>query len=154
MTEIARSRTLIVIPALDEAATISEVLAGVRRHAPGLDVLVVDDGSRDRTGVLARALGCDVLRHPFNLGHGAALQSGYRYAAERRYDHVVHLDGDGQHDPAGIPSLLAPLLAGEADVALGSRFLEGQRYPMSWLRRTTIGFFGWLVGRLTGLAIT
>lgn len=155
MTSTVWQRTLVVIPALDEAATLPEVIAGVRRYAVGADVLVVDDGSRDRTGALARALGCEVLRHPFNLGHGAALQSGFRWAAERGYAFVIHLDGDGQHDPAGLPALLDTVASGEVDVALGSRFLARDgMYRMSPLRRGTVSFFGALVRLITGLRVT
>jgi glycosyltransferase involved in cell wall biosynthesis len=102
--------------------------------------LVVDDGSSDRTGEIAQAAGAWVLSHPFNLGVGAALRSGFRYAAEHGYPSVLQLDADGQHDPASAPALLAPLEDG-ADIVVGSRFAAGfevgraRRLCMRWLAR-------------------
>jgi len=148
------SRTLILIPAYDETRAIAVVIAGARRAAPGADVLVVDDGSRDRTSAVARMCGAFVLRHPFNLGHGAALQTGYRWALARGYSFVVQLDADGQHDPRDIPALLGPLAADEADLVLGSRFLSGRTYPISRIRRVAMRFFAALAGWLTGETIT
>src|SRR5215212_10117131 len=88
-----------IVPAYNEAASISAVVAELGEHAPGFDVVVIDDGSTDDTAERARAAGADVVRHPFNLGIGGAVQSGYLYAAERGYDIAVQVDGDGQHDP-------------------------------------------------------
>jgi len=150
----SRSRTLILIPAYDEAATVADVVARVRRVAPGTTVLVVDDGSRDRTAALARNAGAMVIRHPFNLGHGAALQTGYRFARERGFDFVVQLDADGQHEPRDIAVIAEALADGGCDIVLGSRFLAGAGYPVSWVRRTTMRFFGALVRLLTGWRIT
>ncbi len=147
-------RTLILIPAYDEARTVAEVIHGARRAAPGIDVLVVDDGSSDRTALKARTAGAMVLRHPFNLGHGAALQTGYRFARERGYSFVIQLDADGQHDPRDVGALAAALAEGDCDVVLGSRFLAGSCYPMSVVRRAAIRFFAWLVRVLTGCVVT
>jgi len=135
----ANRDTLIVLPAFNEAATIEGVLAGVRHAVPELDVLVIDDGSRDDTARRARAAGAVVVSHPFNLGYGAALQTGYKHAVRRRYPYIVQMDADGQHDPADARRLVAPLRAGTADVVIGSRFIERSGYRMGMAR--SIGRF-------------
>lgn len=126
--------TLAIIPAFNEGSRIGAVLQRLAAAAPEVDVLVVDDGSRDDTAARARAEGARVLRHPFNLGYGAALQTGYKWARRAGYDAVVQLDADGQHDAADVLRLLAPLRAGAADVVIGSRFVEPSGYRMGWLR--------------------
>ena len=95
-------RILVVIPAFNEASRIRRVVDGVRRQVEG-EVLVVDDGSADATAAEARAAGAVTATHAANLGYGAALQTGYRYALRHGYDAVLQLDADGQHDPASIP---------------------------------------------------
>ena len=131
----------VVIPALNEAGRIGAVIAGVRRVAEGIDVVVVDDGSEDDTAARARAAGATVLSHPFNLGYGAALQTGYKHALRRGYDRLAQLDADGQHDPADVPRLLEPLRRGEADVVIGSRFIERRGYRMGAARTVGRTFF-------------
>lgn len=148
----AAPRILAIIPAFREEAKIASVVAAVR--AQGLAVLVVDDGSPDRTSEAARAAGAEVVRLPVNLGYGGALQTGYLYARDRDYDAIVQLDADGQHDPACATSLLAPVLAGEADVVLGSRFLGGNSYPVPWARRLGQRLFGGIAGWIVGARIS
>jgi glycosyltransferase involved in cell wall biosynthesis len=116
-------RTLVIIPAYNEEAALPGVLADLAARAPGLDVLVVDDGSTDRTAAVARAAGAVVARLPFNLGIGGALRAGFRYAVRRGYDRAVQFDADGQHDAGEIPRLLAALDDG-ADLVIGSRFAD------------------------------
>src|SRR5215475_12438674 len=111
-------RTLLIIPAFNEAASITGVLISVRQHFSG-DIAVIDDGSEDDTGELARAGGAVVLRHVCNLGIGAAVQTGFLYAWEHGYDFVIRQDGDGQHDAAQIPRLLERLRNDEADIVIG-----------------------------------
>lgn len=125
------SECLIVIPALNEGTTIAAVLTRLRAGARDQDVLVIDDGSRDDTAEQARAHGATVVSHPFNLGYGAALQTGYKYADRGGYRYVVQMDADGQHDPDDVPRLLEPLRSGQADVVVGSRFVESTSYRMS-----------------------
>ena len=138
------ARVLAVIPAYCEERNIARVVAALR--AQGLEVLVVDDGSADRTREAALGAGAEVVRLPVNLGYGGALQTGYLYARDHDYDAIVQLDGDGQHDPACVPRLLAPVLAGEADVVLGSRFLGEGSYRVPWARRLGQKLFGGLAG--------
>jgi len=142
---------LVVIPAFNEAGRIGSVLAGVRAAVPSLPVLVVDDGSSDDTAAIAREAGARVVRLPFNLGAGVAAQTGYRLAAREGFECVVQLDGDGQHEPADIPALLALIERHEADVAIGSRFLGRSAYRPGALRRIGMGLFGWLAWLATGV---
>ena len=145
-------RVLALIPAFREAETIGEVVSALK--AQGFDVLVVDDHSPDRTAKLAAAAGAKVVCLPARLGYGGALQTGYVYAVEHGYDAVVQLDADGQHDPACARDVAAPILAGEADVVMGSRFLGGHTYPMPFLRRLGQRFFGGIAGLITRKKVT
>jgi glycosyltransferase involved in cell wall biosynthesis len=136
------SACLAIVPAYNEEATLPGVLESLRRHAPDFDVVVIDDGSTDRTAEVARAGGAHVLRLPFNVGIGGAVQSGYLYACEEDYDHVVQVDADGQHDPAEIATLRATMAADPTlDVVCGSRFLEKRDYRAPLSRRTGIQIF-------------
>ena len=126
---------LVVIPAHDEEASLPRTLAEVRERAPWAHVLVVDDGSRDDTTGVARAAAVPVVRHAINLGVGAALQTGFRWAWLHGYDIAVQLDADGQHDPGYLEVLVAPVVAGRCDVAIGSRFVSSTGYHAPWNRR-------------------
>jgi glycosyltransferase involved in cell wall biosynthesis len=144
-------KPLVLVPAFNEAARITRVLAGVRAAVPDATVLVVDDGSTDDTALAARVAGARVVRLPFNLGAGVAAQTGYKLAVREGYDCVVQLDADGQHEPADIPALLDVIAGRQADVAIGSRFLGGVAYRPGLLRRTGMGLFRWLAWLLTGI---
>jgi glycosyltransferase involved in cell wall biosynthesis len=113
--------TLVIIPALDEEESLPDVLAALRAETPDLDVVVIDDGSRDRTAAVARDAGVAVVSLPYNLGVGGAMRTGFRYALRLGYERAVQLDADGQHDPGDVVRLLAELDAG-ADLVVGSRF--------------------------------
>ncbi|HYB94100.1 MAG TPA: glycosyltransferase family 2 protein [Vicinamibacterales bacterium] len=117
-------KVFIVVPAFNEGSRLSAVLAELSRT--GHEVVVVDDGSKDRTAQEAQRFGCYVLRHPFNRGQGAALQTGIAFALREGADAIVTFDADGQHQTSDLPALLEPVLSGRADVALGNRFLNGQ----------------------------
>jgi len=145
-------RTLLIIPAFNEAGAIANVISSVRAFFAG-DVLVIDDGSEDDTGSLARSAGAMVVRHACNLGIGAAVQTGFIYGLTRGYDFVVRQDGDGQHDPAQIPRLLAVLEAGDADIVVGSRFLAREGYQSTLVRRIGIFILG-IVSSLVGTRVT
>ena len=147
-------KILILIPAYNEGARIGDVVRGVRETNPNFDVVVVNDGSLDNTVQAARAAGAAVLSHPFNMGYGVTIQTGYKYALAKGYDFVVQIDGDGQHDPAFITQVIAPVLAGETDFALGSRFLGVESYDPSLVRRVGMAFFCKLVSVLIGTRIT
>jgi len=147
-------RVLVIIPAHDEQDSLPVTLAEVREKAPGVDVLVVDDGSLDGTARAARAAGVKVLRHPVNLGVGGALQTGFRWACERDYDIGVQLDADGQHDPAFLPALLAPVAEGRCDVSIGSRFVASTGYRAPWNRRLGMLLFSGVVRLALGRTIS
>lgn len=147
-------RLLVLIPAYNEERNIATTLARVRQVLPGADLLVVNDGSRDKTVQQAEAAGAIVVSHSFNMGYGVTIQTGYKFAWERGYDFLVQLDGDGQHDPACIMDLLTPVIANDTDFALGSRFLNLNSYRPSFSRRLGILFFRKLVSVLIGREIT
>ena len=153
---MAELRRIAIVPARNEAAAIGGVLDELRDFDPALDVVVVDDGSNDRTAALAASHGAAVVRLPFNLGIGGAVQTGFKYALEHGYDVAVRLDGDGQHVPAELPKLLAPVERGEADIVVGSRFLEGGdgEYRPPIARRAGIRFFARIVSLLVKQRVT
>ncbi|HVM64065.1 MAG TPA: glycosyltransferase family 2 protein [Acidimicrobiales bacterium] len=118
------TRTIAVIPAYNEEEALPGVLAELRAAVPGIDVVVVSDGSRDRTAEVARAAGVHVVELPYNLGIGGALQTGFRFARRNGWRRAVQVDADGQHEPGQVPLLLAALDAG-ADLVIGTRFADG-----------------------------
>jgi len=146
--------TLIIMPAHNEAANLPHVLAEIKSYAPGYPVLVIDDASVDDTPTVAAQLGASVVSLSCNLGYGGALQTGFKYAVEHGYGSAVMLDADGQHDPRCIPDLVGPIVAGEADVVVGSRFLGEMRYRSSWPKRLGMAIFGAIAGHVTHRTIT
>jgi glycosyltransferase involved in cell wall biosynthesis len=148
-------RRVAIVPARNEEEAVARVVEELRAFDRELDVVVIDDGSEDATAERAAAAGAAVVRLPFNLGIGGAVQTGFKYALEHGYDTVVRLDGDGQHDPAQIPNLLAPLYRDEADVVVGSRFAAGAgEYRAPFARRAGIRWFAHLVSLLTRQKLT
>jgi glycosyltransferase involved in cell wall biosynthesis len=147
-------KTLVIMPAHNEAANIAQVLNEVRATALDLDVLVVDDYSTDETATVATRAGARLLRLPCNLGYGGAVQTGFRYAVRHGYGFCVLMDADGQHDAHSIPRLLDVVQHGQADLALGSRFLGRMEYRTSWVKRTGMTVFRELVSRIIGQRIT
>jgi len=146
--------TIILLPAHNEAARIGDVIAAVRSVSGDSAIVVVDDGSTDATGERARAAGATTLRLPTNLGYGVALQTGYKYAVDEGCQFLVQLDGDGQHDPAGIPELLDRVRTGRCDICVGSRFLEGDTYSIPLLRRIGMIVFRRIASACIGHTIT
>ena len=143
------NRKMVMVPALDEEGSVGRVVEEVRREAPGYDVVVIDDGSTDATAALARAAGATVISHPFNLGIGGAVQSGYRHAFLGGYAVTIQVDGDGQHDPAEIGKLERGLASSGADLVWGSRFLEQAGYKVPRLRRAGRAIFARIVSMIT-----
>lgn len=130
---MARHSELVAIPAWNEASSIGEVIAKVREHRPTADVLVVDDGSRDETAMVARNSGAIVVSLPFNVGVGGAMRTAFLYAARNDYQRLVQVDADGQHDPADLDRLLDGL--DHADIVVGTRFHDESMYFVGGPRR-------------------
>src|ERR687888_746152 len=147
-------RKIAIVPALNEERSIAAVIAEIRAADPEFDVVVIDDGSTDRTARVASENGAQVLSLPFNLGIGGAVQTGLKYAREHDFDISVQIDADGQHDPGELPKLLVPLITGEADVVVGSRFLGEKNYKASMLRRMGARFFARIVSAVVGQRLT
>ena len=135
-------KKLAVIPAYNEEDSIAAVIEGIKKQEPTFDILVVDDASNDRTSKLAKKRDATVIEHPYNLGDGAARQTGFKYARENNYDIVITIDGDGQHDPASIRELCNVIERDEADIALGSRFLGTASYRIDFFRRIGMLLYG------------
>lgn len=149
------ARILVILPALNEGPNIAAVVQGIRAQLPAADVLVINDGSLDNTVQQARAAAAMVLSLPYNVGIGAAVQTGFKFAAAHNYDVVVRSDGDGQHAPASIRRLLESLQADEADVVIGSRFLDEQGdYGTPAARRLGISILAKLLSVITSQRIT
>jgi len=138
------------VPAYNEQASVAHVVGSLREHAPEFDVLVIDDGSTDRTRQIAESTGASVLRLPYNLGIGGAVQAGFTYALEEGYDRMVQVDGDGQHDPLEITRLMDTMAEDRTiDVVCGSRFLTADNhYPAPISRRTGIHIFAFILSRI------
>ncbi|MCL2470166.1 MAG: glycosyltransferase family 2 protein [Propionibacteriaceae bacterium] len=145
-------RTLIIVPAWNEAAVIGETLDELHSHQPDIDVLVVDDGSRDDTAAIARRAGATVVSLPFNLGVGGALRTGFEYAHRNGYDQVLQFDADGQHDPKDIPRILEAL--SHADIAIGARFAGTGSYSAGFSRRLMMGLLAGTVSRIARTRLT
>ncbi len=146
-------KKLVIIPAYNEERSIIKQCSEVM-EAGVYDIIVVNDGSRAATLQLCRKNGIKVLDLAVNLGIGGAMQAGYRYALQRGYDIAVQVDGDGQHDPAYLPAMLDMLRLQDADMVIGSRFLEGEGYQSTRLRRWGIRYFSFLIRLLTGKTVT
>jgi glycosyltransferase involved in cell wall biosynthesis len=151
---LAGRRRLAIVPALNEERTVGRVVAEIHAVDPGCVVVVVDDGSNDRTGIVAEEAGALVLKLPFSLGIGGAVQTGFRYAFEHGFDVAVRVDGDGQHDASQLDRVLSPVLADEADIVVGSRFVGADGYRPSRSRRLGIRILAWTVSRLVGQRVT
>jgi glycosyltransferase involved in cell wall biosynthesis len=147
---------LAVVPAYNEAATVGRVVRDVRDRRADIDVLVIDDGSTDGTAEAASLAGAAVVRLPFNVGIGGAVQTGFVYALENGYERMVQIDGDGQHDVAELGRLEGPMAADPTvDMVCGSRFLSTDlRYPAPISRRTGIHLFAFLLSRIVGQRVS
>ena len=149
------ARYVAVIPAYNESQTLRSVIQSIQREAPAFDVVVVDDGSTDRSAQIATRSGVPVLRHAFNLGIGGAVQSGFQYAQEHGYDFMVQVDGDGQHRADQLGVLIAAMEEDPAiDMVCGSRFLTDSGYPAPISRRTGIHLFSQLLSRIVGQRVS
>jgi glycosyltransferase involved in cell wall biosynthesis len=150
-------RILAIVPAFNEERSLPAVVAGLRSAVPDVDVCVVDDGSTDATGAVARGLGVTVLSLPVNLGIGGAVQTGYRWARDHGYQVAVQVDGDGQHDASFLPALVDEVTSGRAGLAIGSRF-AGPPMPgafrSTWTRRVGIRYLSWVLRLRCGARVS
>jgi glycosyltransferase involved in cell wall biosynthesis len=150
-----RENVVAIVPAWNEAGAIGGVVDEVLAFDPGIHVVVVDDASEDRTVAVAERHGATVLPLPFNVGIGGAVQTGFRYARDEGFEIAVRLDGDGQHDASELRRLIAPIRAGDADIVIGSRFVDpGGTYRPPFARRVGIRVFARLVSLLGGQKVT
>lgn len=147
-------KTLVIIPALNEADSIAHVIGLIQQHAPWADIAVINDGSTDKTGAIAEACGAIVLHMPYNVGIGAAVQTGFLYAARHGYEVTVQNDGDGQHAPQEIPLLVTALLESGADLVIGSRYIEDRGYITPLPRKVGIVILARIISLITRQAFT
>jgi glycosyltransferase involved in cell wall biosynthesis len=151
---LAALKRIAIVPALNEEETIARVIDELRSFDPGFEIVVVDDGSVDQTAAIASSSGVHVIRLPFNIGIGGAVQTGFRYAYENGFELAVQVDGDGQHDPSQLPRIVEPLLDGRSDVVVGSRFASSSGYRPSVPRLAGIRLFAWITSLLIGQRVT
>ena len=152
---VKQVKTLIVVPAFNEEGNIEKTINEIMAINVPLTVLVINDGSSDRTGAIARASGAKVVSLPFNLGIGGAVQTGFKFAVRHDFDLMVQVDGDGQHDMNFLKRLIEPVLNNEVDMSIGSRFIPPfLGYQSSFVRRIGINFFAWLISLLTDYKVT
>ena len=152
-----KAKILVVIPCYNEETSIKNLVEDIHivknQHDLPIDILVVNDCSKDNTLSVVKSLDCLYLDLPVNLGIGGGMQSGYKYAYRNGYDFAVQMDGDGQHPAKELPRLLNEALLGQSDVIIGSRFLEGKGFQSSFFRRLGINYFKWLNRILIGRII-
>jgi glycosyltransferase involved in cell wall biosynthesis len=153
-TAPAAVRRIAIVPAFNEQECVADVIQEIRAFDRDFAIVVVDDGSTDATAAAAERLGAHVVRLPFNLGIGGAVQTGFRYAFENGFAVAVRVDGDGQHDPAQLGALLAPVLADEADIVVGTRFATDGGYRSSRSRRIGISILAGTVSLIVRRRVT
>lgn len=131
-------KKLFIIPAYNEAPMLPQLIAEIEEKAPDFDYVIINDGSTDETIDVCRQHNLHAVHLIANLGIGGAVQAGYKYALENGYDIAIQLDGDGQHDPGSAPEMIAPILNGQADFVIGSRFITKEGFQTTWTRRIGI----------------
>jgi glycosyltransferase involved in cell wall biosynthesis len=147
-------RRVAIVPAYKEDAVIAKVIEEIRLADPELEIVVIDDGSQDDTAGAASKAGARVIRLPYNLGIGGAMQTGYQYALEHGFDLAVQIDGDGQHDPQDFFRLIAPIVERRADLVIGTRFAGEKFYRGTFTRRIGIRYFAQVVSMIIGQRVT
>lgn len=152
--ESIKLRKLVIIPAYNESASIVNTVNDIKNNAPDFDYVVINDHSKDNTLQICKDAGLNVIDLPLNLGIGGAVQTGYLYACQNGYDIAVQFDGDGQHDAKYLNEMAETLVKEQADMVIGSRFIEKEGFQSSFTRRLGIRYFTFLIKILTGQKIT
>lgn len=152
--ESIKLRKLVIIPAYNESASIVNTVNDIKKNAPDFDYVVINDHSKDNTLQICKDAGLNVIDLPLNLGIGGAVQTGYLYACQNGYDIAVQFDGDGQHDAKYLNEMAETLVKEQADMVIGSRFIEKEGFQSSFTRRLGIRYFTFLIKILTGQKIT
>ncbi|MCI5601991.1 MAG: glycosyltransferase family 2 protein [Clostridiales bacterium] len=152
--ESIKLRKLVIIPAYNESASIVNTVNDIKKNAPDFDYVVINDHSKDNTLQVCKDAGLNVIDLPLNLGIGGAVQTGYLYACQNGYDIAVQFDGDGQHDAKYLNEMAETLVKEQADMVIGSRFIEKEGFQSSFTRRLGIRYFTFLIKLLTGQKIT
>ncbi|MBE6049641.1 MAG: glycosyltransferase family 2 protein [Clostridium sp.] len=147
-------KVLVIIPAYNEEKNIINVVNNVKRSYPDIDYLIINDCSKDNTKKVIEKNNFNYLSLPVNMGIGGGIQTGYKYAVEKNYDIAIQIDGDGQHDPKFIGTLIQPIIEGKADMTIGSRFIEKKGFQTSFMRRIGINFLRRLIKICCGVTIT
>ena len=148
------AKTLIIIPVLNEGNNIFDLITSIQSLYPGFDIVVINDGSKDRTVEEVRHSGVMLINHPFNMGYGVTVQTGYKFAFQQGYDYLIQIDGDGQHNPECIGKIHNELVKDRADLVLGSRFNGDLQYKPDFMRKIGMNLFKWLVNRVTHLNLS
>ena len=146
-------KTLVIIPCYNEQDSIVRVIDNLKRCAPQVDYLIVNDCSTDNTEKILKENGFNYINNPINLGIGGGVQAGYLYAQQYGYDIAVQMDGDGQHDPAYLDKVIGAVADGTYDMAIGSRFIEKEGFQTSFMRRFGINIISAFILALTGKRI-
>ena len=146
-------KKLIIIPAYNEAENLPKLISGIKNMLPEFDYVIINDGSTDNTRTLCEQEGMNVVTLPINSGIGVAVQTGYKYALYNDYDIAIQIDGDGQHDVSYLKEIIAPLEKEEADVVIGSRFIEYQGFQSSGARRMGIKLLSFFIWLCTGVKV-
>lgn len=156
MSTDKKGKVIVIIPAYNEDQNITKVINDIQHINASFDydIVVINDGSADNTAAIVSSLGITIISHPINLGAGAAIQTGLKYASENNYKMAVIIDGDGQHPPQEIPKMVESMEMNSADVIIGSRFLEKYTGRIHWARRIGIFVFSFIVFLLSGEKIT
>jgi glycosyltransferase involved in cell wall biosynthesis len=152
--QLPRLRSIAIVPAHNEEASLGALLAEIRIAEPDLAVVVINDGSTDSTARVAEASGVPVVNLPFNVGIGGTVQTGYQYALEHGYEIAIQVDADGQHDPTEIGRVLEPILEDRADLVVGTRFVSGGGYRGTRVRRMGIHIFASVVSLMVGQRVS
>lgn len=147
-------KILIIIPAYNEEKNIIDVVNNIKKYCPNVDYIIINDCSKDKTKAVIEENGFNYISLPVNMGIGGGVQTGYKYAVENDYDIAIQIDGDGQHDPKYINKLIQPIIDGEANMTIGSRFIEKEGFQTSFMRRVGINFLKVLIRVCCGVTIT